>query len=138
MHAEHADAPSMLTSLWARGALGQQVWRFAWAPGHTGPIASADVLTVQSVTLLDTGRYRTSILPPVCSRLCAGARTNARSAIAGLLTVTRRSVNVFGTSACSACIALPYLRETFLAVPRSPPAMDSAHRVTLCLPHQSK
>jgi hypothetical protein len=74
------------------------------------------------------GRYRTSILPPVGIRLCAGAGTNARSAIAGLLTVTHRSVNALGSSACSARIALPYLRETFLAVPRSPPAMDAGLR----------
>jgi hypothetical protein len=62
------------------------------------------LLTLQSVTLLDTGCYRTSILALGGNRLCADAGTNARSAIVALLTVTHRSVNVFGTSACSACI----------------------------------
>jgi hypothetical protein len=76
-----------------------------------GLLHQRELLAMACVTISNMGRSRALLLPPGGSRICTDAGTDARRAIAVLLTVTHKSVNVFGASACFAIIALPHLRE---------------------------
>ncbi len=90
MHAKHADATSTLTGLWARGELGRTYGVSRGRLATQRQPHQPGLFAVQSVMFLNAVHCRTSTSPPVGSRIFAGAKTNARSAIAVLLPPTHQ------------------------------------------------